>query len=106
MYAKQDAEHMDVEKTKIKVLETVLQCLIEVQKSLRNKDKQGDSTEPNPYWIQSMGLRKEHQQELLNPVGWLDDIIINATMDILWDQLLEVLGYQHHVYRTDLSATI
>jgi hypothetical protein len=50
------------------------------------------------YWHEKFQLTKNDENILLNPNGWLNDQHLATTMQILYVQKLQLLGYQPHTY--------
>jgi hypothetical protein len=64
----------------------------------------GDSNDDNidnniiNYWHEGFQLTKNGENILLNPNGCLNDQHLATTMQILYVQKLQLLGYQQHTY--------
>jgi hypothetical protein len=50
------------------------------------------------YWHEEFQLLKNDENIFLNPNRWLNDQHLTTTMQILYVQKLQLLGYQQHTY--------
>jgi hypothetical protein len=64
-------------------------------------DDSGDNNIDNniiDYWHEELQLLKNDENIFFNPNGWLNDQHLTITMQILYVQKLQLLGYQQHTY--------
>ncbi len=50
------------------------------------------------YWHEEFQILKEDENTLLNPNGWLIDQHLGTSMQILYKNKLECIGYEQHTY--------
>ena len=55
----------------------------------------------NKMWIESLGLRNSDKDIISNKTAWLFDDQLDATFNMLYEDILQYRGYQVHVARLE-----